>query len=325
MSSIVVSVIIPVYGVEKYIEKCARSLFEQTLVDIEYLFVDDCTPDKSIEILKDVAVKYPERKIQILHQQSNKGVSAARELALSKANGKYLAFCDSDDWVCPNMYEVLVNIAEQNRADIVGCGFNEVSNGIITCHRFPQNIDDYNLIFKPECFGGIFGALWNKLIRRDFFEQESCALWKTITMWEDSCLLIPLRLHSKKTVFIHDCLYNYNINQSSMTATFSLRKVYDAIEATRRLENYFKENNFQKDSNCLIKFLKQSSKEVLLRYPNKENIQLWKNVFPESKYYIFRYHNWGILLKIRNLLVAYLPISLGIKLLKLKRNARPHY
>ena len=85
-----VSVIVPVYGVEKYIERCARSLFEQTLDDIEYIFVDDCSPDRSIEILNQVIGEYPGRKdqVQIIHHASNQGLALARQTGLKAATGE---------------------------------------------------------------------------------------------------------------------------------------------------------------------------------------------------------------------------------------------
>ncbi len=102
-----VSVIIPVYGVEKYIERCARSLFEQTLDDIEYLFIDDCTPDKSIEMLKQVLEDYPHRKPQVVihRMEQNSGQAAVRKWGMQNAIGDYVIHCDSDDWVELTMYE----------------------------------------------------------------------------------------------------------------------------------------------------------------------------------------------------------------------------
>ena len=102
-----VSIIIPVYGVEKYIERCARSLFEQTLDDIEYLFIDDCTPDKSVEILKRVLEEYPHRKSQVVihRMEQNSGQAKVREWGMQNATGEYVIHCDSDDWVDIHMYE----------------------------------------------------------------------------------------------------------------------------------------------------------------------------------------------------------------------------
>lgn len=314
-----VSIIIPVYNVAPFIEKCARSLLEQTLENIEFIFIDDCSPDNSIEILKRVIEEYPNRNVSILKQTVNKGVSAARELALSKATGKYIGFCDSDDWVDVDMYEKLVELAEKASADIVGCGYILHTENKVEEYRFPMNSDNRNSIFSFHCFGGIYGALWNKLIRKDFFHQHDKEMWKGITMWEDSCMMIPLRLHSSKTVFLDECLYHYNVNVNSMTTKFSMKKVNDAIEATRRLEHYFLTEGFAEEAATLVSFLKIASKEVLLRFPEKEYVRMWKNTFPDRGGAIMHHPGWSFLLKIRALLITLLPISIGVNILKLKR------
>ena len=96
-----VSVIVPVYGVAQYIEKCARSLFEQTLEDIEYIFVDDCTQDNSIEILHNIIKDYPHRQQQtrIIHHETNKGLPIARKTGIENATGKYISVAFYDLWI----------------------------------------------------------------------------------------------------------------------------------------------------------------------------------------------------------------------------------
>lgn len=99
-----ISVIIPVYGVERYIEQCACSLFEQTMQDgIEFIFVDDCSPDKSIEILENVLREYPhrEQQVKIIRHTENQGLGGARKTGMEYATGEYIIHCDSDDWVEP--------------------------------------------------------------------------------------------------------------------------------------------------------------------------------------------------------------------------------
>ena len=118
-----VSVVIPVFKVRNFIERCATSLFEQTLEDVEYIFVDDASPDDSIEILKECLERYPKRKaqVQILTHEQNKGLPAARNTGLAVATGEYVFHCDSDDWVESTMLEDLYVTAIQNSADIVWC------------------------------------------------------------------------------------------------------------------------------------------------------------------------------------------------------------
>ena len=125
-----VSVIIPVYAVEKYIERCARSMFEQTLDDIEYLFVDDCTPDRSIEIFRQVLEKSPHRKSQVtIHRmEQNSGQAVVRKWGMQNATGEYIIHCDSDNWVEVDMYRSMYEKAIEEDADVVICD-HAISNG----------------------------------------------------------------------------------------------------------------------------------------------------------------------------------------------------
>ncbi len=120
-----ISVIIPVYNVAPYIEQCVRSLMEQTQQDVEYVFVDDCTPDDSMKILCRVLEDYPDRKMQvkILHNKTNRGASLTRRAGLGACTGEYIICVDADDYVAPNYLEMLYDKAVKEKADIVWCDF----------------------------------------------------------------------------------------------------------------------------------------------------------------------------------------------------------
>ena len=126
-----VSVIVPIYGVEAYIERCAVSLFEQTLDDIEYIFVNDCTPDNSMTILSEVLSRYPQRReqVRIINQPKNLGAAKAREDGIKAARGEYIIHCDSDDWVDTNMYQLLYEKAKADNSDMVICDWY-VTDGV---------------------------------------------------------------------------------------------------------------------------------------------------------------------------------------------------
>lgn len=142
-----VSILVPVYGVEKYIERCAVSLFEQTYEDLEYIFVDDCSPDHSIEILERVMERYPQRKVQtvILRMEENRGVGYVRKTLLEKATGDYITFVDSDDLVAERMVELLTAKAQETKADVIDGGFAYFAGGkaessVMPSRRLPIRI-----------------------------------------------------------------------------------------------------------------------------------------------------------------------------------------
>lgn len=129
-----VSVIIPVYGVELYIGKCAKSLFEQSLENIEFIFVDDCTKDNSIAIIQQLLENYPNRKKQtlILHHEENLGLPKARLTGIQKATGEYIVHCDGDDWIELDMYQSMYELAIAENSDIVICDYFRVKKKILS-------------------------------------------------------------------------------------------------------------------------------------------------------------------------------------------------
>lgn len=120
-----VSVIVPIYGVERFIEQCVRTLMDQTLRDIEYVFVDDCTPDNSMEILGRVIQDYPYRKghVKVLHNKKNQGIALTRKTGIKECTGEYIIQVDPDDYVSLDYCEKLYATASKKHADIVWCDF----------------------------------------------------------------------------------------------------------------------------------------------------------------------------------------------------------
>lgn len=315
-----VSVLIPVYGVEKYIERCAHSLFKQTLSDIEYIFVDDCSKDKSIEILESVCQEYPHRTIKIIRHSKNMGLAGARLTGFKNANGKYWICCDSDDWVEPDMYERMVEVAEKNDADIVCCEALMESKDMVSAIQYQFTQDSYEKIFNTKYYGNIYGAIWNKLIRADLYKDYHIEPWVGINMWEDSCLTIRLRYYSRKTIIMPDSFYHYNIsNSNSITAKFNINKVKEMIEAVKHLEDFFLKQNLSEESCEFINYLKIHSKEVLLRFPTMPNLIMFRTTFPETNTALLSYPNWNWVLQLRAWLVAVLPLRFALLVLRIVR------
>lgn len=215
-----VSVIIPIYGVEKYIERCAVSLFEQTLDDIEYIFVDDCTPDNSIEILENIIERYRfcfEEKnyaVRIERMSSNSGLPTVRRHGVSLCSGEYVTHCDSDDWVAPNMYELLYKEAKRTDADMVMCGYNMTDGAKVynVCyhHETVKQKLVSNLLTQKESW-----SVWNKLCRRSMYDDT--LIYPTLSMGEDMVLTLQLVLKAERIAVVNKALYNYFYNPESIT------------------------------------------------------------------------------------------------------------
>ena len=216
-----VSIIVPVYGVEKYIERCARSLFEQTLDDIEYLFIDDCTPDKSIEILKNVLEEYPQRKNQVIihRMEKNSGQAAVRKWGMLNATGDYIIHCDSDDWVDVTMYEKMYNKAIEEGSDVVICDYVETDGHLLKVSHRGYNNTSVNGFLKDMLYRKYSWAVWNKLFRKDvhIFINK----YPDCSMGEDMAIVLQLFRGVKKISYINEDLYNYYLNNESITRIVS--------------------------------------------------------------------------------------------------------
>ena len=231
-----VSVIVPIYGVENYIERCARSLFEQTLEDIELIFVNDCTRDKSIDILQMVMNDYPERKEQVtvLHHKENQGLPQARKTGILEAKGKYIIHCDSDDWVDHDMYRVMYEKALKESADVVVCDYL-VTDGlgnerrVKACHSTEHGRFIENLLFQRDSW-----SLCNKLFERTAYYKG--IIFPKGNMAEDMALCSQLTKRCHKIAYVEKPLYNYFINPRSisnrLTTETVLRNFYAICDNT---------------------------------------------------------------------------------------------
>ncbi len=210
---VAVSVCIPVYKVEKYIEKCARTLFEQTMTDgIEFIFVNDCTPDKSIDVLEKVLEEYPQRKAQtrIIHHEKNCGPVAARNTAIKNASGNYIICCDSDDWIDLELYETMYKKALETGADMVCCPVIVPPNW--KCRRTQKLIPviaDTPAEYVKKNVGAHLNYLWTKLYRKEIVTGSILDVPGHLRMCEDMfCNLLMLE-KCQKIAFVRDVYYYY--------------------------------------------------------------------------------------------------------------------
>ena len=234
-----VSVCIPVYGVEKYIERCARSLFEQTMKDdIEFIFVDDCTPDKSIEILKKVLSEYPERasQVKIIRHEVNKGLTGARNTALQHVSGEYIIHCDSDDWVDKNLYEVMYGSAVKTQAEAVACAikieYTDKKNKIVSFRG--KTVGE---LFSKDFNSCIFNSTVNKMYCRRIALDPEIESPEHITMAEDLLRTTQILLKCTNLVICDNVYYHYFCgNPGSSTMNFSRKSFDSAREAIQILQ-----------------------------------------------------------------------------------------
>lgn len=237
-----VSILVPVYGVEKYIEKCCQSLFEQSYDNIEYIFVDDCTKDKSIAILENLLEKYPNRKdsVKIVRHIQNKGLSGARNTAVDASMGDYLMHVDSDDYLDLNVVECLVKKALKENADVVlfDMRFVFLDKQHTILQQIPVKKEDCvkdTLTFKMSvCVcGGLYAAR--------LFKETDVRFVEGLNFGEDYVVKPRILYYAHKITHCAECFYNYvQFNTSSYTLSYRSKNVDDLIKAIDVLNAFFK-------------------------------------------------------------------------------------
>ena len=205
-----VSVIILVYKVEEYIEKCIRSLFSQTLDGIEFIFINDATPDNSISIIKSVAKEYQNLNVQIIEHFENRGSAAARNTGLNNAKGEYVIFCDGDDWVDTSIYEKMYEKAKLDDADLVLTNFRQIFKDKEDIYNVPYCEDKE--MFLRNYINSHWTVVWNVLVKRSLIMDQSISFIEGDNYCEDFNFSVKLIALSKKLSFINEPLYYYNRN-----------------------------------------------------------------------------------------------------------------
>lgn len=259
-----VSVIIPVFNSEKYIERCAHSLFSQTLDELELIFVNDKTPDGSIELMLKVLDAYPHRKSQLklIEMPVNSKVAAAREAGMKSATGEYMIHCDPDDWVEKDGYEKLYNKAKETDSDIVlGGMINHYKNGEnkIKYYKFKGIGRELLLTFS------LSESLCNTLIRSSIIFQYDIFPFRNINCGEDLNTNLRAFYYSEKVDYIDEVIYHYDhFNEKSITKSDLYRRIELHLKPNIEFITRFLEKTDLEGIDYLINEIKFSSKAALI-------------------------------------------------------------
>ncbi|MCU7212133.1 glycosyltransferase family 2 protein [Turicibacter sanguinis] len=240
-----ISIIVPIYNVEKYLSKCVDSILNQSFKDFELILVNDGSTDESGKICDAYSLK--DKRIKVIHQ-SNKGVGSARNVGINCAIGEYIAFIDPDDYIHENMYEILYKASIKDEADIVICNFylvdeqtemlldskpsikgifDSIQSGI-DCLKDFYRLDDYYIL--P----------WNKLYKKNLFNN---IYFPEGLIYEDEYIAHKLFFKSKNVVCLKECYYYYLQRKSSILGSSSNIKKADKILAKLDRIKFYKEHN----------------------------------------------------------------------------------
>lgn len=307
-----ISIIIPIYKVENYIERCINSILYQNFKDYELILVDDCSPDNSIRkaemILNNSKVSY-----KILHHEINKGLSVARNTGIKNARGKYLFFIDSDDCLTSfNSLKILMDKAIETNSDVTCGNFQRVyqDKTLPSIYNQREFYDKGNVI-KAFCEGKIPVTAWNKLYKKDIFKNLT---FKENILHEDELLIYQLIYRNYSFALTGEITYDYYINPQTIMTTYNYKRIESPVIIYEIIVDEYNKLNLNNDN--LIKNIDHFAfkRYVSLYNPNLSNekqLLLYKRIRNSQKKikgvgvmrYLYHSH-------------LFLPPNLGFKFMK---------
>ena len=278
-----VSILVPVYNTAPFIEKCARSLFEQTFEPIEYLFLDDCSPDNAIEMLQIIIDQYPERAHQttIIRNDRNRGLAAARNTLIDHATGKYVLHVDSDDYIEQDCVETLLKKAEEENADIVVSDIFREKKHATTIQKIrfsPDKTEYINLVLSS------LSPSYNcgKLIKTHLYHEYHIRWEEGLNVLEDYHTLPRLAYFANKIVKVEKPLYHYiQYNENAYTKHCNEQFLTNVFAAIKIVESFFLSQEDAIRYEKAISAFKLMTKINNLKNADRKLQQKILNLYPE--------------------------------------------
>lgn len=281
-----VSVVVPVYNVEEYIERCLVSLFEQSLDNIQFIIINDGSTDNSLDKIKVLIERYNSFLLNVvLINRENKGIAYTRNEGLERATGEYLIYVDSDDWVEPNFLEKLYQQAALQAADIVICGYNLVFRNKKIPVFVGSSMSSDELIEKI-LLDKVAGFTWNKLVKKSIYSKNRFK--SGINYMEDVIYIIQCSMTAKKIAIVNEPLINYNQeNERSITKEITEDKIKAMLHAINYISSVVQVDGKVALDSLMVMKLKRKAFILF----NIESLILDKKwclkLFPEANSYIF--------------------------------------
>ncbi len=251
-----ISVIIPAYNVEKYIEECFESVLKQTFRSFEIICINDGSIDRTIEIIEKYAIL--DSRIKIINHSTNQGPAAARNLGLKEAHGKYIFFLDSDDMIIPETFEELFFCAEKNKVDIIFFNMDRLYDRGIQEEKNPQEFIEYQGIYDGQKMFSLFMrddvsrmVVWRQFYRREFLEEQGILFYEGI-FHEDVLFYLFSSLNAKRVMNINKSYYIYRQREGSTMSVINEKRVYSQYIVMTEIYKYWKTHSFSLEVNQAI-------------------------------------------------------------------------
>lgn len=276
-----VSVLVPVFKVEKWIERCVRSLFTQTYHDLEYIFVNDCTPDRSVDIILSVAEEYPRTKesVTIINNKQNFGLAYCRDAAIARACGEFVCIVDSDDWLEPDAIEQLVEEQQKANSDVVwGNAMMHTPSGDMIL-REPHYADKHEwLLCYCRLTTGYIMVNWRRIIRRSLFSEHNIKAIKGTHYGEDKLLMTQVAYFSKSFSTIDRVVYHYNQLRTTSITAVKHRKEFNAGVFNQEIQSIHAIEDFWQGKETIYyeELMKAKLRFLLLRLSDALRYSSWR-------------------------------------------------
>ena len=275
-----VSVIITIYKVEKFLNKCIESILSQTFVNFECILVNDCSPDKSLMICEQF--KNKDNRIKVIQNVINMGLPQSRKNALSIASGNYVMFIDGDDWIEPDTIEKMYNLAIKENYDIIDCGIYRNTINEQTLCDLPIIYDKLSIIKQILVYGPYATSVCNKLVKKEIYDKVKFPEKNYI---EDRVITIQTIYYSNKIEYMKEGLYHYRKNPESLCEKSSQNTKYiDEYQNLLVIENFIKEVGIIEKVRSEISYRANSLKLSFIK--NKElrnnSVEVFNSLYPES-------------------------------------------
>lgn len=305
MSYPLVSIGIPVYNAEKYVERCARSIFEQTYKDLEIIFVSDCSPDRSVEIINETLLDYPERlnQVKFIRHDKNRGVSVTRNTVIEHSTGDFLSFVDADDYLLPNATELLVNKQIETNADLVSgtmCWYNEKSKHDYKTPNYSSSDEMLLDLFDLKIYPGVCA----RIFRRSILKDNLVRFIPGLRIGEDWQFLTNYVRYIQSVRAIDEVIYIYDFsNTNSASHTETDTRMYNqwcmnAVSLMQDIKDYKNSDSINKSiDNCIARRLDKGFR-MASKYHRKRVFEelvrfyLSLNIKPSGRF-LFRYLSFG--------------------------------
>ncbi len=243
-----VSILVPIYGVEKFIGQCAQSLFSQTYKDIEYVFVNDCTPDNSIKVLEGVLAKFPARQqqVRIIEHEKNRGLGAARITAMQHATGELMMIVDSDDYIAVDGVEKLVARQMETGADIVDGAYATFTGDKILKTTAPwEQLSTEKYLKAILIQNTVTNNVWARIYRRALFEETGVNFVEGVNLAEDYAIMGRILLRARRAC-LNEVVYYYRYNDYGTFADgVTARHIESVLRAEGLVCDYLRHNDYK--------------------------------------------------------------------------------